>query len=284
MQRTIFEPLEMFETGFVNEGILTKTNMTEFYIDNKSGKQIQIKSSDRNTGEFWLGPGGLVSSVTNVANYMIMLLNKGMFKDKQILSYEVLGLAFKEYFVEQFPYEEYFNFYGKNGQTSYGYGFFIQNDFFGYTLVHHSGSSIGASSWIALIPEQNIGVIILCNKHPSPRIFVHAILMLLLDINPYDHFPLLKIRTMYDNLEGKYETFNGLNKLEIKNTNNILTVNLSPSNEQLVLTPYKDFELTDKQLPFFVQTSVGGKKPFVFEIDKEGKIWLNIERNKYQKI
>lgn len=284
MKKTVFEPLEMFETDFVSEKMLNNNKMTEFYIDNKSGKQIQIKSTDRNTGEFWLGPGGLISSTTDLANYLIMLFGKGIFKSKRIISEELLSLSFMQHFVEQFPYDEFFNFYGKYGQTGYGYGFVIQNDFFGHTLVHHSGSSIGASSWIALIPEQKIGVIIACNKHPSPRIFAHAVLMVMLDINPDENFPILKIRKIYDKLEGMYEIFNGLSKLEVKNKNNILTLYFEPSMEQIILTPYRDLELTDEQLPFFVQTSVGGKKPFVFEIDKNGTIWLNIERNKYKKI
>ena len=108
--------------------------------------------------------------------------------------------------------------------------------------------------------------------------------MVMLDINPDENFPILKIRKIYDKLEGMYEIFNGLSKLEVKNKNNILTLYFEPSMEQIILTPYRDLELTDEQLPFFVQTSVGGKKPFVFEIDKNGTIWLNIERNKYKKI
>ena len=284
MKKNIFEPLEMLETDFGTFEMFKNENLTEFYVDNKDGKQIQIKPDDRYTGDLWFGPGGLISSVPQLANYMIMLFNKGTFKGKRIISEENISRSFTQHFVETFPYEEFYNFYGQYGQTGYGYGFVIQKDFFGRTLVHHSGSSLGASSWFAMLPEQKLGVIILCNKHPSPRMFAHAVLMVMLNINPYQKFPILKLRSILSKLEGKYETFNGLNKLKVSNMNNIITITFMPSKEKIRLIALKSFEENDKQFPFYVQTPIGGKKPIVFEKSENNNVWLHIERNKYRKL
>ena len=182
----------------------------------------------------------LISSVPQLANYMTMLFNKGNFKGKQIISEANLNLAHTQHFIESFPYEEFFNWYGKYGQTGYGYGRVIQNDFFGTKLIHHSGSSLGASSWFATLPEKKIGVIILCNKHPSPRMFAHAILMVMLGLDPYENFAILKLRKIYKQLEGKYETFNGLNKIEVANSkNNVLSITFIPDNEKITLIPMR---------------------------------------------
>ena len=284
MKKNIFDPLEMFDTDFGTVEMFKNELLTEFYIDNKNGKQLHIKPGDRYTGELWFGPGGLISSVPQLANYMIMLFNKGIFKGKRIISEENISRSFTQHFVEAFPYEEFYNFYGQYGQTGYGYGFVIQKDFFGRTLIHHSGSSLGASSWFAMIPEQKLGVIMLCNKHPSPRMFTHAVLMVMLNINPYQNFLILKLRSILSKLEGKYETFNGLSKVEVTNSNNVLTITFMPSKEKIRLIPSKGLGENDKQLPFYVQTPIGGKKPIVFEKSENNIVWLHIERNKYKRV
>ena len=285
MKKNIFEPLEMNESDFGTEEMLKNEKLTEFYIDNKEGRQVHIRPTDRDTGDSWYGPGGLISSVPQLANYMTMLFNKGNFKGKQIISEANLNLAQTQHFIESFPYEEFFNWYGQYGQTGYGYGWVIQNNFFGTKLIHHSGSSLGASTWFATLPEKKIGVIVLCNKHPSPRMFAHAILRGMLGLDPYDNFAILKLRKIFKQLEGKYETFNGLNKLEIKNSkNNVLSITFTPDNEMLSLIPNADFGLSDNRYPFYVQSVIGAKKPIVFEKLNSGKIVLNIERNHFIKI
>lgn len=284
MTKNIFEPLEMFETDFGTEAMMNNPKLTEFYIDNKGGKQVHINHDDRESGEIWFGPGGLISSVNQLANYMIMLFNKGKFKGKQIISEESYNLATTQHYIERFPYEEFFNFYGKYGQTGYGYGFVIQNDFFRSKIIHHSGSSLGASTWFAMLPEKKIGAIVLCNKHPSPRMFAHAILLVMMGLNPYDNFPVLKLRKTYEQLEGKYKTINGLRKLEVENSKgNIVNLIFRPDNIKISLIPNAEHEINDKQFPFYIQSPIGGKQPIVFEKDTMGNIWLHIERDKFKK-
>ena len=54
---------------------------------------------------------------------------------------------------------------GNFGLGGYGYGFANHEDFYGYKLIHHSGSRIGGSAWIATLPELKFGVVILSNNH-----------------------------------------------------------------------------------------------------------------------
>lgn len=283
LKKNIFEPLEMPETDFATSLMVQNEKLTKFYIDNKDKKQINIESNKNDRGDIWFGPGGLISSVNQLAKYMIMLFNKGVYKGKRIASEENISLAFTQHFIEQFPYEEFYNFYGNYGQTGYGYGFVIQNDFVGKKLVHHSGSSLGASTWFAMIPEEKLGVIVLCNKHPSPRMFAHAILMIVLGVDPYEHFPILKIRKMYRPLEGKYETFNGLNKVQVENIGNVLVMTSSMTEQKIQLIPNFEFTLGRKIFPFYIQSPIGGNTPIVFEIKDDNTIILNIERDHFIK-
>ena len=48
--------------------------------------------------------------------------------------------------------------------TNYGLGWFF-NDYGGQTIVEHSGTTTGFVAWVAMIPDQGLGFVILANQH-----------------------------------------------------------------------------------------------------------------------
>lgn len=94
------------------------------------------------------------STVTDMANFMKMFLNDGVFKGKRILSKKS---------VYNMMQQQYTNHPLLPG---YGYGFWENSDY-GISAFSHGGSMTGFGSMFYLIPEHKIGVYICYNQEAS---------------------------------------------------------------------------------------------------------------------
>jgi hypothetical protein len=159
----------------------------------------------------------------------------------------------------------------------------FQEDFFGYRLIHHSGSWIGASAWLAMLPELNLGVVFLANKHPSPRMLALSTLAMLIGINIEKEFPLFKYRNHIEKLTGEYELYKGVGKMKLTAKGGLLYYKYDHWGINAPLIPFESDNglLT---LNYYLITEVGGKDPVQFEIDDNGTIWMHHERLKWKKV
>ncbi len=125
-----------------------------------------------------LPSGGVFSTSENISNYMKMILNNGLYNDKEILSkYQVNeALANQSNINRNFPYEFY----------CYGIGWEIA-DYTGKKLATHNGSNrIGYKSYMAVMPETGIGISIISNENVIP-FFSQVIIanyILNIEVNP----------------------------------------------------------------------------------------------------
>ncbi len=173
---------------------------------------------------------------------------------------------------------------GNFGVGGYGYGFAIHEDFFGYKIVHHSGSRIGASAWIAMLPELKLGVVILANKHPSPRLLALGTLALLLGINLEERFPLFRYRNHLERLTGEYELFKGVSKMKITSKEGGLYYQFEGWGIDSPIIPFEsDFDNLITFNYYFI-TEVGEKEPIQFELDNNNTMWMHHDRLKWKKI
>lgn len=150
-QEKILKPLEMTNTNFSVKNIQASSNFSYPYkYINGNIQRITFRNLDA------VAPcGGIVSSVEDMLKYVQMLVQKGKYKDKQIIPERVLAKA--EQPVVIMPYT------GTNGSASvYGLGF-QQETFDKYLLIEHRGEIDGFTSILTLVPEMKIGIIILAN-------------------------------------------------------------------------------------------------------------------------
>ncbi len=148
MQRTTYQLSEMEKEGNFAHGTFINTDNQKVNIDFIPSHNIQAF-------------GGVNSSVTEMANYMIMLMNNGKFNGQQIVSVKQIDylwemhnpIGVSKYDKRMHPER---HFYG------YGLGWFVY-DKNGYKIVTHDGGMDGALSRLMMIPEKNMGVIILTN-------------------------------------------------------------------------------------------------------------------------
>ena len=101
-----------------------------------------------------VAPAGSINSSSNdMAKWLKFILNKGEINGKR--------------FVSEKSFEEWIKPQQKiGGNSSYGLGWFLQN-WKGKKLIQHGGNIDGFNSMVALIPEENIGFVMLTNVSAS---------------------------------------------------------------------------------------------------------------------
>jgi CubicO group peptidase (beta-lactamase class C family) len=279
IKENIFEPLHMNRSTLSVDDLQKMENVAQPYL--YMDKHILIKWDDN---EFVKAAGGMFSSVYQMGNYMKMMFSDGKFNDTKIISKDTISLMHSIQFEESFPNTDFKSFYGDYGKTGYGYGWVVQDDFYGYKLVHHSGSYFGSSAWFAMIPELKIGTIILTNQHPSPRMYALAVLSMLLGKEPKAEFKLFSFQSKLKTLSGIYHTYANVETVEIVQKGNMLfmkNLTLDKFVPEEVLIP--NIEKSDDNNIFYsTQTEIGEFQVVEFNIDGD-QIWLQIERNKYRK-
>ncbi len=154
----IFRPLSMKRSN-------TSVNDLK-YMDNIAMPHWEIECDVRPVPHYNvdnIGPAGSInSSAYEMAQWMRMHLNKGVYEGDTILSARVVRemqtpqmiIPFGEWTEEHFPSTHF---------MAYGLGFSLR-DYLGRKIVRHGGAINGYRSELAMVPEENLGVIVLSNR------------------------------------------------------------------------------------------------------------------------
>ena len=158
IKEKFFIPLEM-------ENSVTENSELE-KIENKAmphsfDYNMNVVSLPFNNVENLAPAGGIYSSAKDVANWIIMQLNRGKFKDKEIFSRAVLDKTLIPRNAIKIPAYNPNNPVKRHFLT-YGLGWFMQ-DYRGKLLVEHSGGYDGMVSRTSFMPEIGAGLVILTN-------------------------------------------------------------------------------------------------------------------------
>lgn len=115
-----------------------------------------------------IGPAGSINSnVRDMAQWVRLQLGRGKYAGKQLISsgnHNEMWLP-NIHIRLQGPTAGYLAPGAK--MSGYGMGWFLQ-DFDGRLAVHHGGNIDGMSAMVAMLPEENLGVVILTNMNGSP--------------------------------------------------------------------------------------------------------------------
>ncbi len=166
LKQRIFEPLEMSDTEFY----LPKekaSRLVELYSLPSEDSTLQVTSNLDNryfpvngARKYFSGGAGLVSTIENYARFCQMLLNKGEFNGKRILSPASVDLMFRNQTGE-------LTIPGRNDPFSFGLEIFSDRSYYGGL------GTPGAVSWSGMYcseftidPKENLVALIFTNIHP----------------------------------------------------------------------------------------------------------------------
>ena len=277
IRENILKPLGMNRSTYLREEYDNDNNTITNYLP--LDEEESLKESDPPIDKFVYAAGGLLSSVNELQNYLIALMNEGKQGESKILQRSSIDKMWT-------PNNKTPESYGQ-GETWYGYGWMVEKDFFGYEVIQHGGSVLTASAMVAMIPEIKMGVImgVNCDSQGLLGPLAHGILAILLGKDINEAVPLLQIQNKLNKLVGKYTTYKGLQSLEIFLENGILYAKIPypylPKPTILPLAP----ENID-ELKFFVPIAFPGMKmKGQFFIDeKTSEVHLLVDRYNFHKI
>lgn len=177
MQEYIFDPLGMHNTTFDFSSAI-QGNFASPYGVNLNGELVSIRQTESfglNHTITALRPAGAAwSTTTDMLKYIQNELDKGVAKNGKRLFAEAPLLARREPSVQT----------GTN--ASYGMGL-ISRNISGIKIVEHGGSMAGYKSQIVIIPEANVGAVILTNSERGASLigpFTRKLVELLYDGKP----------------------------------------------------------------------------------------------------
>ncbi len=154
----IFTPLGMKDTNTSIRLLKGKTDVAAPHqtIDDKV-QPVPYRMIDN------IGPAGSINSnVVDMAQWVRLQLNDGKFDGKQLISAKSVNEMHSPQTI--IPLEGTMKtMYPDAHFLSYGMGWFL-SDFRGKKLVEHGGAVDGMRAEVALIPEENIGLVILTNR------------------------------------------------------------------------------------------------------------------------
>ena len=153
---------------YVRDHIFIPLEMSRTYTSKAAAKQNGLAQGHRHWFSFpfpapdlpvprgSLPSGQLISCAQDMAHYLIAHLNGGRYGEAQILS--AAGIDELHRGVAEFAY-------GSLGAGRYGMGWF-EADLDGTTAYSHSGNAPDFSAFMALVPEQQRGAVVLFNADP----------------------------------------------------------------------------------------------------------------------
>jgi len=151
VQERIFKPLDMANSFTSMEDLPTEKLALGYIWDDVLEKNF--RNPRRNMDN--VGPAGSINStVLDMARWIILHLKRGKIGDKELLSEE----SHDEIWRKQFEI---------GGGQSYGFGWFLR-EWKGKPAVEHGGGIDGFSAQVTMLPESNMGFVLLTNLTSSP--------------------------------------------------------------------------------------------------------------------
>ena len=194
----------MKRSTFDGSALETDSDSMVGYYTDKHDRRVPRKFPSHPLG---FADGGLISSVTELSNLVTMLLNGGSYKGTRIIKKELLERALSPHIEVRFTA-------ARKRKTFYGYGIFIDNDFFGFQKLGHGGNVAVSSAYFGFVPELNVGVTLASNSDFWAQPVADYALALSMNKDP-EKLPFVSFQRKAETLIGRYETFKGSNKMQI---------------------------------------------------------------------
>jgi CubicO group peptidase (beta-lactamase class C family) len=151
---SIFTPLEMNNSLAVSKDIESAANKAAAHTIVEG----ELKKIPYGRLENMAPAGSISSSANDLGHWVMMLLQNGKYKGKQIVSPEAIRQT-------QTPASILGNgqiLFNKGHFLLYGLGWFLQ-EYNGRKIVFHTGGVNGFVTSVTLVPEENLGIIVLTN-------------------------------------------------------------------------------------------------------------------------
>ncbi|MFX1388453.1 MAG: serine hydrolase [Promethearchaeota archaeon] len=275
IQNEFLNPLEMNRAVFSKEEFDKDPNKISGYQPEKKDNIMVPKKHSVPLYDYLNAPGGLYVSMEEMMHYVQCLIQKGNYKETQLLTPNSIDELWTPLISS--PYG-----YGEN--PKYCLGWILDKDYFRYDMIHHGGGLGTSCANLSLIPEMKLGVSVGQNTCTGIISSIsRAALSILLDLDPISHVEELKMQKIIEEISGEYKSSHDLYKLKIylKGTVLFADIEIDDGSMSLPLIP-KELE----SLTFTICSTLPIPKQFIRFIkdDATGKVKFGVyDRYLYRK-
>jgi len=206
VSENVHDPLGMERSCFTREAFESEDDRMTPYNreegddggDGGSGSgKAEAVEGDLAFDERLYAPGGMISSVTEMANYVRAYVNAGSFGDAQVLSPESVERMTQSHATR----DDYLD--GRSRE--YGYGL-ASTEFLDDALVSHSGMMGTTTAWLGYLEDAGLGVVVACNTAPPkrPSVVGKGILALVRGADPSETVASYALDRKAEPLVGEY--------------------------------------------------------------------------------
>lgn len=272
----ILRPLKMNRSTFLREEFEKDSDvMTPYFMEKKEGTVVAVPTVHP-ISRLSYADGGLMSSVMELTNYLIANMNHGVFEDTKLLDSVLMQEMHKPHV--QVNWATFF------GKMWYGYGWHMEDGFFGHMLIGHSGFTGVSSANVSFLPDLNLGVVYACNVGgaESMSLIPPVVLAFLMGRDPLKEIPVFEIEKKMAMLVGEYAGYKGIVKISVVRKGGLLFIEIKEklAEQSLALIPESD---RLENLKFYVPMT-GTRIAAEFVVDASGKVDLYIERYRFHKV
>ncbi len=267
----ILDPVGMSRSFFRPEDVEADPDVAVPYIITRDGQQIPSTYAYGIVGS----DGGLVSSASNMAEYLKMLLNEGAAGKTRVLSAESI-LEMRKPRVRT-PDQPWIT----KTIRHYGYGLGINTEPDGSVVVSHGGSVTTATAQLAFSPEKGVGVIVLANGTGYPLATIADYALATIAGDDPDQLPTIRFENTLNDLQGNYETYKHTIKGRVTRKGSLLQLDTGDKYRDVTvpLIPL-DWESPTKTF----EGIAGDRKQIAEFYIQDGDEYLIYERYKLKKV
>ena len=255
----ILDPLGMTRSTFDSEAFEEDDDtMTPYYKQNGSSTPGSFPFD-----ESIHAPGGMLSSVRELARYGRMHLNGGELDGERILPAERIEeartpVAQRETLVDGTPQE-------------YAYGWMVR-EFLDDTLICHGGSIGVFNAFIGYLLDAEIGVAVQCTTQPEthPMYAGPGALAVALGADPVEAVPHLALKRGLAELTGEYDSYRSVTSFTVERMGGGLALKAESDREGAIELPLTPDDIGDDVWEFTTVEAGGAAVPIRFERHEDG--------------
>ncbi|MCF8365676.1 MAG: serine hydrolase [Bacteroidales bacterium] len=155
IEDNFIEPLEMSRTQMLSANLEEENNLAAAHT-----LQDGVLTAFQHTNIDVIGPAaGISSSAEDMSHWLIAQLDSGRYNGKQVIPFEVLKNT-RNPRISEGRSGHIFN---KSHFALYGLGWGMK-DYEGVEVISHSGGILGFVTGVSLVPEINLGIVVLTNS------------------------------------------------------------------------------------------------------------------------
>lgn len=193
VEETIFDPLGMERSCFSRRSFESRDDrMTPYNLDDDVPVEGALAFDER-----LYSPGGMISSVTEMATYVRAFLDDGTVDDHELLS----PASVEEMTDRHAIRDDYLD------EREQGYGYGVSSEaFLDDTVVGHGGMMGPTTAWFGYLEDAGVGAVVACNTAPErhPSAVGKAILSLVQGVEPAETVPTYMLDRKIEPIVGEY--------------------------------------------------------------------------------